>query len=69
MRRRIKSMLRAMSKWYDLEALEEIFEGIKKIVEHASLSDLERIGKFFLELRKDPSLIDDVMKEYEEWGL
>jgi hypothetical protein len=65
----IKKMLSVMWGRYEVEALDDVFEGIKKIVENASILDYERIGEFFLELGRNPQLIKRVMKEFEEWGL
>jgi hypothetical protein len=65
----ILKMFESMKERYEEEALDEIFEGIKKIVENVATIDLQKIGELFLEFGKDPSLADEVIEEFEEWGL
>jgi hypothetical protein len=65
----IKTLLNEFREKYDLPTIEEIFTGIKMIIENAELSEIERIGKFFIELSRDPHLKERSTKEFEEWGL
>jgi hypothetical protein len=65
----IKNLLNEFREKYDLPTIEEIFTGIKLIIENANLSEVERIGKFFVELSKNPHLKERSAEEFEEWGL
>jgi hypothetical protein len=54
---------------YEPETIDNVFTGIKLILENTGLVELEQVGKFLLKLSDDPEAVERALEEFEEWGL